>query len=189
MKTFQSRGNRTRNLSAFTKVPEPTAPITYNKTHYRKVGMQSPQANNMVCKNQQYFVSCQWRSRDNNLFNYTERQLWYTYMPYARLEPLILAFNRYNSLWSISVGLVPLTTIHTKQYILGSPIIGITECRWCYGSHPLCLSLNKPYLFGLTQPAIISVLLINTLGTGDADLRHLRFCVINVKDGWRKIAF
>jgi hypothetical protein len=24
---------------------------------------------------------------------------------------------------------------------------------------------------------------INTLGTGDADLRHLRFCVINVKDG------
>jgi hypothetical protein len=24
---------------------------------------------------------------------------------------------------------------------------------------------------------------INTLGTGDAYLRHLRFCVINVKDG------
>jgi hypothetical protein len=31
--------------------------------------------------------------------------------------------------------------------------------------------------------------LLNTLGTGDADLRHLRFCVINVKDGRRKIAF
>jgi hypothetical protein len=24
---------------------------------------------------------------------------------------------------------------------------------------------------------------VNTLGTGDADLCHLRFCVINVKDG------
>jgi hypothetical protein len=24
---------------------------------------------------------------------------------------------------------------------------------------------------------------LNTLGTGDADLRHLRFCVINVTDG------
>jgi hypothetical protein len=30
---------------------------------------------------------------------------------------------------------------------------------------------------------------VNTLRTGDANLRHLRFCVTTVKDGWRKIAF
>jgi serine/threonine protein kinase len=33
------------------------------------------------------------------------------------------------------------------------------------------------------------LLLINTLRTGDANLRFLRFCITTVKDEWRKSAF
>jgi hypothetical protein len=47
-------------------------------------------------------------------------------------------------------------------------------------SQELLASANSPDL----APADFFLFpILNTLGTGDADLCHLRFCVINVKDG------
>jgi hypothetical protein len=47
-----------------------------------------------------------------------------------------------------------------------------TGCIWVAGFYHV-----------MARSCLVGVLKLNTLGTGDADLRHLRFGVINVKDG------
>jgi hypothetical protein len=63
-----------------------------------------------------------------------------------------------------------------------SPLTPPLARIWEKASHvPRTLKKIMPYNWEL--------IFFNTLRTGDEDSRHLRFCVINVEDGWRKIAF